>query len=217
MHTGDDAATGACLRGTHEYMKSALLTFSVVSGKFDAIKGTRKYSMQFAKVSYKQFVQSGLPVMLMWLFAVQPVYAEAPEGYTFLNLTSALEEAKKENRPMFLYFGRYGCSICRKMHHEVFSDPEVMNNYKNRFVLAYVDTESGNRIKMPNGERTTEMQFAARNRILGTPTFIYFAKDQKPLFKKAGFQTIQQMNKYSDYVASGQYQHIKLKDYQLAQ
>lgn len=173
--------------------------------------------MQNGGRSYKLFFQSGLVIVLMALSVTQQVYALAPEGYPFMNLTRALEMAKKENKPIFLYFGRYGCSTCRKMHHEVFSDPEVMTNYQNKFVLAYVDTESGNRIKMPNGERTTEMQFAARNRILGTPTFIYFTKEQKPLFKRAGFQTIKQMNQYSEYVVSGKYESVTLKDYLLAQ
>lgn len=139
--------------------------------------------------------------------------AAAPEGYDFLNLTQAWQQSKNENKPMMLYFGRYGCSTCRKMHQEVFTDPLVKDNYNNRFVLAYVDTESGARIKMPNGERTTEMQFATRNRILGTPTFIYFGKDQKPLFKKAGFQSVEQMNHYSDFVDKELYKSGKLKDY----
>lgn len=150
---------------------------------------------------------------LVYFLQVTSISAAPPEQYEFLNLTQALQKSSVDNKPLFLYFGRYGCSTCRKMHKEVFSDPAVMANYNNKFILAYVDTESGNRIKMPNGERTTEMQFATRNRILGTPTFIYFARDQKPLFKKAGFQTIEQMNKYSDYVDQELYKTTKLKDF----
>ena len=82
------------------------------------------------------------------------------------------------------------------MHAEVFNDASLNAKYNNAFVLAYVDTESGNRIRLGNGERTTEMQFATRSRILGTPTFIYFSPEQKPLFKKAGFQTVAQMKLY---------------------
>ncbi len=56
------------------------------------------------------------------------------------------------------------------------------------------------RIRLPNGEHTTEMQFASCSRVLGTPTFIYFSERQKRLFTKAGFQTISQMRQYSDFV-----------------
>ncbi len=155
--------------------------------------------------------------LAFFLFISFPAFAELPEQYDFLNLTQALQQSKAQQKPIMLYFGRYGCSTCRKMHKEVFTDPAVLENYSQKFVLAYVDTESGKRIKMPNGERTTEMQFAARNRILGTPTFIYYSKQQQPLFKRAGFQTVEQMIQYSDYVDQGIYKTRKLKEYMAAQ
>jgi thioredoxin-related protein len=139
--------------------------------------------------------------------------AAPPEGYNFLPLSDAARQASAENKPMLLYFGRYGCTTCRKMHAEVFSDAAVSKKYNGEFVLAYVDTESGNRIRLANGETTTEMQFAARSRILGTPTFIYFSPEQKPLFKKAGFQSIEQMKRYLDFVARGHYRTMSLQDY----
>jgi thioredoxin-related protein len=141
------------------------------------------------------------------------VLAAPPEGYNFLPLTAASEQASAANKPMLLYFGRYGCSTCRKMHAEVFSDAAVNKQYNTEFVLAYVDTESGNRIRLANGETTTEMQFASRSRILGTPTFIFFSAEQKPLFKKTGFQSIEQMNHYGDFVAQGHFRKMSLQDY----
>ena len=147
------------------------------------------------------------------LLSLNSLWAAPPEGYDFLPLTQAMQQAAAQNRPMLLYFGRYGCSTCRKMHQEVFIDAALHNRLSSQFVLAYVDTESGNRIRLPNGERTTEMQFAASNRILGTPTFTYFSNEQQPLFQRAGFQSIQQMTNYSDFVSEGHYKKTTLKDY----
>jgi thioredoxin-related protein len=146
-------------------------------------------------------------------FMFQPVLAAPPEQYDFLPFDQALKQAAIDNKPLFLYFGRYGCNTCRKMHKEVFSDPSLRQNLSRYFVLAYVDTESGNRIRLANGERTTEMQFASRSRIIGTPTFVYFSEQQKPLFTKAGFQTISQMQQYSDFVSKGHYKTTSLKQY----
>jgi len=154
-------------------------------------------------------------IVVVWLTFLSPALATAapPQGYNFLNLTEAFEQSKGEQKPILLYFGRYGCSTCRKMHKEVFSDQGLNKKYSDQFVLAYVDTESGNRIRLPSGERTTEMQFAGRSRILGTPTFIYFSNEQKPLFKRTGFQTIKKMGIYSDYVTNGHYKTKTLKTY----
>jgi thioredoxin-related protein len=153
--------------------------------------------------------------LLSLLLAAAPMLSAAPpEDYPFLDLTRAMQTAAGENKPMLLYFGRYGCSTCRKMHSEIFTDQALRKALVDRFVLAYVDTESDRRIRLPNGERTTEMQFAVRNRILGTPTFIYFDETQQPLFKKAGFQTVQQMQGYNSYVADGHYREQSLKQFQ---
>jgi len=147
---------------------------------------------------------------------VAPVLSAPPEGYDFQNLTRAMQQAQTEQKPMLLYFGRYGCTTCRKMHKEVFTDNSLRDQFGKQFVLAYVDTESDARIRLPNGERSTEMQFASSNRILGTPTFVYFDPEQKPLFKKAGFQSIKQMTRYNDFVANGHYKSTTLKDFMAA-
>jgi thioredoxin-related protein len=154
----------------------------------------------------------GLALTLL-LYPLVALQAAPPEDYQFLNLTRAMKQSAAEEKPMFLYFGRYGCSTCRKMHKEVFSDGRLTRHFADNFVLAYVDTESDSRIRLPNGERTTEMQFASRNRILGTPTFIYFSAEQKPLFKKSGFQTIEQMTDFNRFVAEGHYRKQTLKQY----
>ena len=141
------------------------------------------------------------------------VLSATPENYNFLALDEALKQSENENKPMLLYFGRYGCNTCRKMHKEVFTDSTIQQSMQQNFVLAYVDTESGNRIRLANGERTTEMQFASRSRILGTPTFIYFSAQQQPLFQKAGFQSIAQMQAYSDFVSEQHYKSMPLEQY----
>jgi len=158
-------------------------------------------------------IHNWLLLIILMAFFTTPAFSAPPENYSFLNLTQALQQASAKQKPVFLYFGRYGCSTCRKMHAEVFSDPALTKQFTENFVLAYVDTESDNRIRLPNGERTTEMQFATRNRILGTPTFIYFSPQQKPLFSKAGFQSIEKMSQYNAYVAEGIYQNTRLEQY----
>jgi thioredoxin-related protein len=143
--------------------------------------------------------------------------AAPPENYQFLPLTDAWTSATSEKKPLIIYFGRYGCAICRRMHAEVFVDSELHKGYSSNFVLAYVDIESGNRIHLSNGERITEMQFATRSRIFGTPTFFFISPEQKLLFKRAGFQTIEQMTRYHNFISEGIYREISLEEYLLQQ
>ena len=99
------------------------------------------------------------------------------------------------------------------MHAEVFVDAALAERMKAGFVLAYVDTESGDRIRLGSGEVITEMQYATRSRILGTPTFVYISPEQKPLFKKAGFQSIEQMRQYADYILDDHYRSMTLAEF----
>jgi len=168
-------------------------------------------------MQYSTSSRFALAMVIFLTLSIDTLMAGPPDGYRFLTLTEATQLASSENKPMLLYFGRYGCTTCRKMHAEVFSDASVSAKYNTAFVLAYVDTESGNRIKLGNGERTTEMQFATRSRILGTPTFIYFSPEQKPLFKKAGFQSVAQMNLYGDYILENHYKSMPLKEFMARQ
>lgn len=168
-------------------------------------------------MQHSSLAQFPIVIVILLTLSIDRLMAAPPDGYQFLSLTEAAQLASSENKPMLLYFGRYGCTTCRKMHAEVFSDASLSVKYNTDFVLAYVDTESGNRIRLGNGERTTEMQFATRSRILGTPTFIYFSPEQKPLFKKAGFQTIAQMNLYGDYILGNHYKSMSLQEFMARQ
>lgn len=144
-------------------------------------------------------------------------WSAPPDGYRFLPYGDALIKAQQEGKPVFLYFGRFGCSVCLKMHAEVFSEEQVRERYNRNFVLAYVDTESGNRISLPNGERITEMQFATQSRIIGTPTFVYFSSDQTPLIKTAGFKDIEKMNQLAEFVSGEHYRSSTFEKYIEAQ
>ncbi|RLA06628.1 MAG: hypothetical protein DRQ59_14940 [Gammaproteobacteria bacterium] len=168
-------------------------------------------------MQHSSLVRLPLAIVFLLALSLDTLSAGPPENYRFLSLTEAAQLASSENKPMLLYFGRYGCSTCRKMHAEVFSDESLVEKYNSDFVLAYVDTESGNRIKLANGEKITEMQFATRSRIIGTPTFIYFSPEQKPLFKKAGFQSVAQMNLYGDYILGEHYKSMPLQAFMASQ
>ena len=68
------------------------------------------------------FMRFPLALVILLSLSIDRLMAAPPEGYQFLSLTEATQLASRENKPMLLYFGRYGCTTCRKMHAEVFTD-----------------------------------------------------------------------------------------------
>jgi thioredoxin-related protein len=115
--------------------------------------------------------------------------ADAPEGYPFQAFDKAMKQANAEAKLMFVYFGRYGCGYCDKTNKEAFSDPRVRQEYTNNYILAYVDSESGNRLRLPTGERVTERELGTRYNAFVTPVFSFMAPDGTIVFQMIGVQS----------------------------
>lgn len=119
--------------------------------------------------------------------------AEAPEGYPFLPFDKAMKLANSESKLMFVYFGRYGCGYCDKTNKEAFSDPGVKEQYSKNYVLAYVDSESGKRLRLPSGERITERELGTRYNAFVTPVFSFMSPDGTVVGRMVGVQRIEDL------------------------
>lgn len=114
--------------------------------------------------------------------------AEPPPGYDFVRYDEGLRQAQADNRPVFVYFGRYGCGFCDKTNKVGFADPRVKAAYTKNYILVYVNSESMDRLTLPSGERITEMQLGERLNTLGTPVFFFLRPDGEQLLKVYGYQ-----------------------------
>ena len=132
--------------------------------------------------------------LLVVFFVVPlPLWADAPEGYPFLRFDDAIAQSQATDKPMFVYFGRYGCGYCEKTNREAFVDPEVKRRYTDHYVLAYVDAESGKRLRLPSGERIPERELDTRYNALVTPIFTFMSTEGKPLYRMVGVQRIEDL------------------------
>ncbi|MES9968403.1 MAG: thioredoxin fold domain-containing protein [Candidatus Thiodiazotropha sp.] len=127
-------------------------------------------------------------------------WSDAPEDYPFLAFDQAMALAKSESKPLFVYFGRYGCGYCEKTNKEAFSDPSVRKRYTAHYALAYVDAESGRRIRLPSGERTTERELGTRYNALVTPVFTFLNPEGDTLYRMIGVQRIEDLIEADDKI-----------------
>ncbi len=156
---------------------------------------------------------------LIWILAgflslTSKVQAEPPDGYTFLAFDEGLRIAAEREQRMFLYFGRYGCTFCDRTNKEAFSDPQVYGLYNNNYVLVYVDTEGGNRLRLPSGERLTEAELGTRLKVFATPLFVFTESDATPLAKTAGAKTVRDLIEMHRYVSGGHFRQLSLREFQ---
>ena len=144
------------------------------------------------------------------LFLLAPVLAlfslsllaDAPEGYPFMPFDQAMAQSQSESRPLFVYFGRYGCGYCEKTNREAFVDPEVKRRFSENYALAYVDAESGKRLRLPSGERITERDLGTRYDALVTPVFTFLNPNGTLVYRMVGVQRKEDLIEADDKIQS---------------
>lgn len=153
-------------------------------------------------------------LLALWLAAASgAANADPPEGYPFLSFDSGLLQARREGRPVFVYFGRFGCGWCDEVNKKTFSDPDLKALYTRHYVLVYVDAESGRRLRLPTGERITEAELGVRYRAFATPLFLFLAPDGSEIARIPGIQTVEDFRAYDRYVTEGHYRTQTLAEF----
>ena len=143
----------------------------------------------------------------LWATAV---LADPPPGYPFVGFDAGVKAARASGKPIFLYFGRYGCAWCEHTNKVSFSDPSLKKLYTDHYELVYVDAESGKRLTLPSGERITEAGLGARLQAFATPLFVYLTPQGDKIMQVPGFKTVQDFRDFDRYVHGGYYKHEPL-------
>jgi thioredoxin-related protein len=146
-----------------------------------------------------------MAVVAATLSPFKTTLAEPPPGYHFVRYDEGMRQAQADNRPVFVYFGRYGCGYCDKTNKVGFADPAVKTAYTQHYVLVYVNSESMDRLTLASGERITEMQLGERLNTLGTPVFFFLQPDGRQIHRAYGYQDPARLLEMDRLVQNGEY------------
>jgi thioredoxin-related protein len=157
-----------------------------------------------------KLIKTLLAAACLWAGAA---LADPPAGYPFVGFDAGLAAAKSSGKPIFLYFGRYGCAWCDHTNKKTFSDAALKKLYTENYELVYVDAESGKRLTLPSGERITEAELGARLQAFATPLFVYMTPAGEKIVQVPGFKTVQDFRDYDRYVRGGHYKQKTLLEF----
>jgi thiol:disulfide interchange protein DsbD len=115
------------------------------------------------------------------------------------DIAQALECARQQNKPVLLSFKFNGCSICKKMEANVWSDEKVLDILRNKVVIAtlYVDDKTelpedewvksalGDKVLKTLGAKMRDYQ-TSRFGVWGQPFYVLIGFDEKPLSAPVG-------------------------------
>lgn len=155
----------------------------------------------------------------------EPKYGDflhLPHGLTgYFDYDQALACARKQNKPLFIDFTGHGCTNCREMEANVWSDPEVLERLKNDFVVValYVDDKTelpesewytstyDNKVKKTIGKQNADLQITRLNNN-AQPFYVLVGKDERVLAWPYGYD--KDVDDFVDFLETGKKTYSEL-------
>lgn len=131
------------------------------------------------------------------------------QGY--FDYQQALEVARKTNKPLFIDFTGHGCVNCREMEAKVWIEPEVLDRFKEDFVMValYIDeryqlpeeewytSEYDGKVKKTIGKQNTDYQITRFNNN-AQPYYVILDTNGELLVSPIGYEP--NVNKFVDFL-----------------
>lgn len=145
---------------------------------------------------------------------VNPGYEEQPEWFkhSFLDLEEDIEEARKSGKRLMVFFYQDGCPYCKKLLQDNFSQRDIAEKTKSNFDVVTLNIW-GDRDVSFGGVETTEKDFAARLKVMYTPTLIFFNEEGKAVLRTNGYYHPAKFNAALDYVLGHHDKKEKFRSY----
>lgn len=96
---------------------------------------------------------------------------------TFKDMAEDLETAREEGKRLAIIFEQRGCIYCKKMHEEVFSDPDVSKFISENFIVVQYNLFGDEEVTDFDGEALPEKEMARRWGVVFTPTIMFMPED----------------------------------------
>ena len=111
-----------------------------------------------------------------------------------------LSNAKKEEKPVFLYFHADWCKYCKKLKTTTFADKDVLNYLSNNFISITIDTEK-------------EREIASEWGIKGLPNLWFLKADNSKISNIPGYIEAEQFLNVLKYIRTNSYEKMSFSDF----
>ena len=96
---------------------------------------------------------------------------------TFKDLREDLAEANSEGKRLMILIEQRGCIYCKKMHEEVFSDPEIAQDITDNYFVIQINMFGDVSVTDFDGTELPEKEMVNRWGAMFTPTMIFLPEE----------------------------------------
>jgi thioredoxin-related protein len=124
----------------------------------------------------------------------------------------AAELAEDEQKKVMIFLEAEWCTVCKRMHREVFTNEEIISLLNNDFYSVRIDIESDERISVRE-KMITKKEFSKSVGIYGTPTILFLNSEEEVIGNYVGFLDVIDMIRLLNYIESDAYLTESLESY----
>jgi thioredoxin-related protein len=144
-----------------------------------------------------------------------PGYHEQPSWFklSFLDMREDVREATAANKRVLLYFYQDGCPYCKKLLEDNFGQREIAEKTRKHFDVIAINMWGDKEVVGFDGQQTTEKKFAARLRVMFTPTLLFLDEKGNVVLRVNGYYFPAKFNAALDFVANKMEAKTSFRDY----
>ena len=145
---------------------------------------------------------------------VNPGYVEQPAWFknSFLDLSEDISEARESGKRLMVFFYQDGCPYCKKLLQDNFGQRDIAEKTKANFDVVTLNIWVDRDVSFGDVQ-TTEKDFAARLKVMYTPTLIFFNEEGKAVLRTNGYYHPAKFNAALDYVLGHHDKNEKFRSY----
>jgi len=143
---------------------------------------------------------------------VEAVEETKPLTLNWLSYNEGLTLAENENKYVLIYFYTDGCSWCKKMIDQTYSNEEVKKILSDKFVTIKINARSENKV-VEDGKEISERELATLYQVSGYPTTWFSESNHSRVAPLPGYVTTEQFIPVLNYIGEGWYKSISFKEY----
>lgn len=121
-------------------------------------------------------------------------------GIQWKEYSQGLEQAKSQNRHVFLYFHAQWCAYCKKMEQSTFKDDSIASFLNKNFINIQIDTDK-------------DKEISDQWKVRGLPTIWFLKPDGTRLDNLPGYVDSDFLGKVLTYIHSGKYETMSFNQF----
>jgi thioredoxin-related protein len=148
-------------------------------------------------------------------FNPSPHAIEVPAWFqeTFLDFREDVREAAKRGKRMMVYFGQDGCPYCRELMRVNFSQKDIADAARAKFVAVALNVWGDRETTWVDGRNAPEKALAARLGVQFTPTLIFLDEKGAIALRLNGYYPPHKFRVALDYASAGKEGRPPFADY----